>query len=168
MMWLLQHYIPESPKWLLSQSDNSSDNAIKMRDEETQKLGSISQSRYAQAKAILEELRPEGFNVEQELQLIVDEIKLNEVDGSGASWAEVFSCRKAVIIGCGLMFFQAMTGINSVVFYSTTIFSLAGFSQSIIGTALFGIVNFLMTLLAANLIDKMGRKILLVGGTSVM
>jgi hypothetical protein len=61
-----------------------------------------------------------------------------------------------------------MTGINSVVFYSTTIFSLAGFSQSIIGTALFGIVNFFMTFVAATLIDKMGRKILLLGGTYTM
>lgn len=61
-----------------------------------------------------------------------------------------------------------MTGINSVVFYSTTIFGLAGFSQSIIGTALFGITNFCMTFVATYLIDKMGRKVLLLGGTYTM
>jgi SP family arabinose:H+ symporter-like MFS transporter len=66
------------------------------------------------------------------------------------------------------VFSQAMTGINSVVFYSTTIFSLAGFSQSIIGTALFGIVNFIMTVVAVFLIDKMGRKILILSGTYTM
>lgn len=36
---------------------------------------------------------------------------------------------------------QALTGINSVVFYSTTIFSLAGFRQSIVATAIMGVVQ---------------------------
>jgi hypothetical protein len=49
--------------------------------------------------------------------------------GQEASWSDVFVYRKAVIIGCGLMFFQTMTGINTVIFYSTTIFTFAGFSQ---------------------------------------
>ena len=58
--------------------------------------------------------------------------------------------------------------MNSVFFYSTTIFNLAGFSQSIIGTAIVGIVNFLVTLLSTHLIDKFGRKVLLTSGTYIM
>jgi len=81
---------------------------------------------------------------------------------------QVFSYRQGITIGLGLMFFQAMTGINSVIFYSTTIFGLAGFSQSIVGTASVGAVNVLMTLVVAYLIDKMGRKILLLIGTYIM
>lgn len=76
------------------------------------------------------------------------------------SWGEVFSHQKAMVIGCGLMFFQvhlnhctniflnciilllnslqAFTGINSVIFYSTTIFGFAGFDQAILATASVG------------------------------
>lgn len=84
------------------------------------------------------------------------------------SWAEVFACKEAMVIGCGLLFFQAFTGINTVVFYSTTIFGLAGFKDSIIGSACWSFVNFLMTGVAARLIDSAGRRILLLRGTYVM
>lgn len=73
-----------------------------------------------------------------------------------------------MVIGCGLLFFQAFTGINTVVFYSTTIFGLAGFKDSIIGSACWSFVNFLMTGVAARLIDSAGRRILLLRGTYVM
>jgi SP family facilitated glucose transporter-like MFS transporter 8 len=63
---------------------------------------------------------------------------------------------------------QAITGINSVVFYSTTIFGLAGFSQAIIGTSLVGAINVGATILTSRLIDTTGRKVLLLIGTSVM
>ena len=53
-------------------------------------------------------------------------------------------------------------------FYSTTIFGLAGFDESIIGTASFGAVNLLVTILSSYLIDRMGRKILLLIGTYIM
>ncbi len=63
---------------------------------------------------------------------------------------------------------QAITGINSVVFYSTTIFGLAGFDEAIIGTSLVGVVNVVTTIITSNLIDKYGRKVLLLTGTSIM
>jgi MFS family permease len=63
---------------------------------------------------------------------------------------------------------QAITGINSVVFYSTTIFGLAGFSQAIIGTSLVGAINVGATIVTSRLIDKTGRKILLLCGTYTM
>lgn len=63
---------------------------------------------------------------------------------------------------------QAITGINSVVFYSTTIFGLAGFSQAIIGTSLVGAINVGATIVTSRLIDKTGRKILLLYGTYAM
>lgn len=63
---------------------------------------------------------------------------------------------------------QAITGINSVVFYSSTIFGLAGFSQAIIGSACVGAVNLCTTVLTAYLIDTTGRKSLLLIGTYIM
>ena len=59
-------------------------------------------------------------------------------------------------------------GINTVIFYSTTIFGLAGFNQSVVGTALVGTVNFLSTLVSVYLIDRVGRKTLLLIGLTIM
>lgn len=61
-----------------------------------------------------------------------------------------------------------MTGINSVIFYSTTIFGFAGFHDSILATSSVGVVNALTCLLAVYLVDRVGRKTLLMGGASVM
>ena len=63
---------------------------------------------------------------------------------------------------------QGMTGTDSVVFYSTTIFGLAGFKEAIIGTSCVGAVNVLTTIVASNLIDRFGRKVLLFMGTYLM
>ena len=70
----------------------------------------------------------------------------------------------AVVVGCGLMFFQAMCGISSVILYSTTIFGFADFSDALLGTVLVGVVNVSTTVFAAVVIERVGRKVLLQGG----
>lgn len=69
---------------------------------------------------------------------------------------------------CESLFSQAITGINSVIFYSSTIFGLAGFSQAIIGTSCVSAINVGMTLVISYLIDTTGRKFLLLLGTYLM
>ena len=76
-----------------------------------------------------------------------------------------------VFIGIGLMFVQICTGINTIIYYTPTIFNLAGFADNI--SALYatigvGIVNFLMTFVAIAYTDKFGRKPLLYIGLSGM
>jgi len=65
------------------------------------------------------------------------------------------------------MFFQSMTGINSVIFYSTKIFAFAGFHEAILATVSVGCVNVLMTIITVFAVDRLGRKSLLIGGTSL-
>jgi len=71
-------------------------------------------------------------------------------------------------IGLALMFFNPMSGINAVIFYSTTIFNFAGFSQDILATISVRLVNVIMTVVSFFLVDRLGRKILLSRGTLVM
>lgn len=76
-----------------------------------------------------------------------------------------------VFIGVGLMFVQICTGINTIIYYTPTIFNLAGFSDNIsaiYATIGIGLVNFLMTFIAIAYIDKFGRKPLLYIGLSGM
>ncbi len=78
--------------------------------------------------------------------------------------------RRVMVVGLGLGFFQQITGINAIFYYSTTIFSMAGLERD---TALWhavvvGLVNVVFTLYAMWLIDRVGRRPLLLVGTAVM
>lgn len=66
------------------------------------------------------------------------------------------------------MFLTAMTGINSVIFYSSTIFGFAGFDNAIAATVAVGAINFIATAFATYLVDIYGRKQLLWVGSNIM
>ena len=142
LMLLFSSKVPESPKWL------------------------VNQGRIEDAVSVLQMVRPANHNSVAETDGIIDDSRGDVT--SSVTWSELFVYKNAVLIGCALTFFQAFTGINSVVYYSTTIFGFAGFSQAILATASFGVVNFLSTVWSASLVDKMGRKILLFWGTVIM
>lgn len=76
-----------------------------------------------------------------------------------------------VFVGVGLMFVQICTGINTIIYYTPTIFNLAGFADNIgaiYATIGIGVVNFFMTFVAVAYTDKFGRKPLLYIGLSGM
>jgi MFS family permease len=174
---LMHSWTPESPKWLLSQmqkkplqSDTANPmSAVTSSNNDSSTAVFEKRHEYVQAREILLRLRAPGADVDNELQVMLAEAKSESAQSADeVSWEEVFQYKRAVIIGCGLTFFQAITGINSVIFYSTTIFELAGFSESIIGTTIVGLLNFFMTLVSTALIDKLGRLVLLLRGAYIM
>ena len=75
-----------------------------------------------------------------------------------------------VWIGIVLSVFQQFVGINVIFYYSTTLWNSVGFSESnsFMLTVITSIVNVLVTLVAIGLIDRIGRKALLVIGSSGM
>jgi len=91
----------------------------------------------------------------------------------GGGWRELFGplVKPALIVGVVLAVFQQMTGINTIVYYAPTIFQAAGFrssSAAILATVGVGVVNVGFTVLALLLLDRVGRKPLLVIGLSGM
>jgi SP family arabinose:H+ symporter-like MFS transporter len=78
--------------------------------------------------------------------------------------------RFVMLVALGLAFFQQITGINAVFYYLPTIFAQAGgglndaFGQAVI----VGLVNLGMTFVAIWLIDRLGRKPLLIAGIAGM
>lgn len=81
------------------------------------------------------------------------------------------SVRPALIVGIGLAVFQQVTGINTVIYYAPTIIQSAGIpsaSGAILATAGIGVVNVVMTIVAMWLIDRVGRRPLLLTGISGM
>src|SRR5262245_5446163 len=81
------------------------------------------------------------------------------------------SVRPALIVGMGLAIFQQITGINTVIYYAPSIIQSAGISSAagaILATSGIGLVNVLMTIVAMWLIDRAGRRPLLLTGISGM
>ena len=75
--------------------------------------------------------------------------------------------RLPMIVGIGLALFQQVTGINTVIYYAPVIFQSSGLSSAsaaILATAGIGIVNVVMTVFAIWLVDRVGRRPLLLGG----
>ncbi|XP_034229814.1 sugar transporter ERD6-like 7 isoform X2 [Prunus dulcis] len=72
---------------------------------------------------------------------------------------------RSVMIAVGLMVFQQLGGINGVCFYVSNIFEQAGFSSSV-GTITYAILQVVVTAVAASVMDKAGRKPLILVSAS--
>ena len=77
---------------------------------------------------------------------------------------------KVVLIGTLIAALQQITGINAVIMFSPEIFRAAGSAKgdSMMQAMVVGLVNFLMTIIALWLVDKKGRKSLLLWGAAGM
>lgn len=141
LFFIFLFFAPESPRWLVQKG--FSQNALKI-------LESVNGTEQAK----------------EELLTIEDSI--NE-DRETGTYREVFSghMRPILIIGVFLAVFSQITGINSIMYYAPVIFQSigAGASSAVTQTALIGGCNLIFTFLAIILIDKLGRKPLLIGGT---
>jgi SP family galactose:H+ symporter-like MFS transporter len=119
------------------------------------------------ARAVLKRIRGKA-NVEDELKEIQTSLK-KQATGR----AELFNplVKPALIIGVVLAIFQQATGINTVIYYAPKIFQFAGFvsaSSAIFATLSVGGVNVIMTIVAILLLDRIGRRPLLLIGLAGM
>lgn len=138
--------VPESPRWLL------------MRGKAAEALQILSRvSGRTQAEADLEAVQ-ESLDTEAHLEK--------------GSIKELFlpAMRLVLTIGIVIAILQQITGINSVFFYAPMIFEQSGIGTdaAFMQAVLVGIVNLVATVVAIALIDKLGRRPLLITGLVVI
>ncbi len=140
----LLFFVPKSPRWLYTK--NRSD----------------------QAKHVLERIHG-SEQAEVEIHSIEKNIEESEVSNV-VSILELFapSLRFIMIVGITLGILQQVTGINAIYFYATSIFKQTGIGTDAAFSSgvLLSFTTVVFTLLAIYLIDRMGRRPLLLVGTS--
>lgn len=78
--------------------------------------------------------------------------------------------RPQLVISLLFMLFQQFTGINAIIFYAPALFNSigSGHTAALLNTVIIGAVNVLSTLIAVALVDKLGRRVMLIAGGCVM
>lgn len=135
--------VPESPRWLVARGRNNG--ALKV-------LVKTSGKEFASA----------------ELKEIEETLKNQEE----SSFRELLSpkIKPLLFIGIILAVFQQITGINTIMYYAPKIFANVGQSNdsALFQTILIGGTNLIFTLIAMVLIDRLGRKLLIIIGSTGM
>ncbi|PLB52416.1 general substrate transporter [Aspergillus steynii IBT 23096] len=156
-------FFPDSPRWLL----------MNERDEDA--LEALSKLR----RLVKDSPTLVGEYLEIKASIMLENTFARErfPDKSGArldiaqymSFLTTWARFRRLAIGCCVMFFQQFMGCNAIIYYAPTIFGqlgLDGNTSSLLATGVYGIVNCLSTLPALFLIDKVGRRALLMSGAA--
>lgn len=154
-------FYPESPRFYL------------MRHNEDKALRSLAQLRRVHPDSDC--LREEYLSIKAEV-LFDESVSRDKFPGKSGislylaeygSLVSTMPAFKRLSVGCVTMFSQQFMGCNAMIYYAPTIFGqlgLSGNTTSLLATGVYGIVNTLSTLPAFFLIDKVGRRPLLMCG----
>lgn len=108
-------------------------------------------------------------NANAAIQAIQSDLDSSDSAGSLRDLFAVRANRRGFFMCVLLMFFQQFSGINAVIFFSMAIFESAGSDiKPAICALIIGVVQVLATVLAAALVERAGRKILLVQSSAIM
>lgn len=138
--------MPESPRWL------------------------VSKKKYTEAKLVLAKIRPQGANIDAEFNAIREsDFQARRAQGAQSDRDESTlqrilanqPVRKALFVGCLLQMVQQISGINTVMYYSASIFEMSGVyskQKALLLSAATALINFIFTIVGYNLVERAGRR----------
>ncbi len=133
-------FVPYSPRWLM----------LRGRDEE--------------ARAVLRATRPDE-DIDAEMEEISQVVRQERRHSLGELLRP--RMRKLLMVGIGLAVVQQVVGVNTVVYFSPTILTYTGLhaNDAIAQAVSVGVTNVVFTVIAVLLLDRVGRRPLLIAGT---
>jgi len=138
---VLVPFIPRSPRWLI-----------------------VKKNLIEEAKIVFGKLGSKQIDVE--VQRIIETHRMHD---QLAKKGRFFQKRYAFPIILAILFamFNQLSGINAIIYYAPRIFQNAGLEagSALLSTAGIGFINFIFTILAINLIDRFGRRFLMLIGS---
>ena len=118
--------------------------------------------RHEDAKKSMQWFRGKNADISKELAEIESNYKSSARESSGIRDLLQMAYVKPLLISLGLMFFQQLSGVNAVIFYTVSIFEKSrGTIDSNLSSIIVGLANFVATLGSNMVIDRLGRKLLL-------
>ena len=135
-------FLPETPRWLAGH-------------------GHVERAREA-----LRRLRGPGVDLRPEMERLRADLRSAARAHPTGDLGHA-AARMPLVVGIGLAIFQQVTGVNTVIYFAPVIFRAAGLSSAsaaILATAGIGVVNVVTTIVAIWLVDRVGRRPLLLGG----
>jgi SP family xylose:H+ symportor-like MFS transporter len=141
LFFALLFLIPASPRWLVSKGRN------------------------AEAKKVIDKLHGSTGGAEAELKAIEHSFESDR----HLEKEPLFTAKylKVMLLAVAITAFNQLSGINAIIYYAPKVFKLtgAGSENAMLQSIIIGIVNLIFTMLALSVIDKMGRKKLMLIGS---
>ena len=137
---LMTLYIPDSPRWLV---------LFKNDDLTAQKVLEVIYSNKSEADDVLKSIKSTDNTVSKENNLFIPRFK------------------KTILLAFFISFFNQLSGINFILYYAPEILEMGGFAtkESLFNSVIIGLTNIVFTFGGLLLIDRLGRKQLLVIGS---
>jgi sugar porter (SP) family MFS transporter len=139
--------MPESPRWLL----------LQRRDDDARRVLASVQGRRTDDSSVADQ---------------VHELQELQAQEEGASYRDLISprLRPALRIGIGVTAINQLVGVNAIIYYAPTLLKNVGFSDTgaTVVTVIIGAINALVTLIALAMIDRLGRRPLILGGVVIV
>ncbi|MFJ4967568.1 sugar porter family MFS transporter [Streptomyces sp. NPDC088755] len=146
-------FLPESPQWLIShgQADRAREGIASVTDE------AAADTLVARAQQRIAEEREKAE-------------RNSRTADRGAKKLFTPDVRPALVVGLTLAAVQQFGGINTIIYYAPTIIQQTGLnaSNSIFYSVFIGVINLLMTLVAIRLVDRAGRRIMVLVSLALM
>ncbi|MFZ5999395.1 MAG: MFS transporter, partial [Bacteroidota bacterium] len=139
LYFALVFFVPESPRWL------------------------VKQGKVSEAKAVMNSIgEPNADEAVANIQA-----SLHQEAGSTKEKLFTAAYKQPIFYAVALAMFNQLAGINAIMYYAPRIFEMTGLAKdgALLQAVSIGVTNMVFTLLAISVIDKLGRKTLMIIGS---